>query len=107
MTELGAVRVSDNNPSRSEQTWHPQKRLSPATSEPATARESAVEGDRQTGENVELRDGTRVLIRPIEPSDRERLNEGFESASAESIFMRFLGPQPRLSEQPARLLDRG
>ena len=52
-----------------------------------------------TGEIVELRDGTRALIRPIGPSDRTRLNEGFESASARSIFMRFLGPQPRLSSR--------
>jgi RimJ/RimL family protein N-acetyltransferase len=52
-----------------------------------------------TGEIVELRDGTRALIRPIQPSDRTRLNEGFESASTESIFMRFLGPQPRLSQR--------
>lgn len=46
---------------------------------------------------VELRDGTRTLIRPIEPGDRERLAEGFGSASPESIFMRFLSPLPRLS----------
>lgn len=46
---------------------------------------------------IELWDGTRALIRPIAPEDRERLIEGFESASAESIFMRFLTPQPRLS----------
>jgi RimJ/RimL family protein N-acetyltransferase len=52
-----------------------------------------------TGEIVELRDGTRALIRPIRPSDRTRLNEGFESASAWSIFMRFLGPQPHLSQR--------
>jgi RimJ/RimL family protein N-acetyltransferase len=51
----------------------------------------------ETGQLVELRDGTRALIRPIGPWDRERLNEGFESASAESIFLRFLTPQPRLS----------
>ena len=50
-----------------------------------------------TGQIVKLRDGTRALIRPIEPRDRDRLNEGFESASAESIFLRFLTPQPRLS----------
>jgi RimJ/RimL family protein N-acetyltransferase len=50
-----------------------------------------------SGQIVELRDGTRALIRPIEPSDRTRLNEGFESASTRSIFMRFLGPQPHLS----------
>ena len=48
---------------------------------------------------VELRDGTMALIRPIGPWDRNRLNEGFSSASAKSIFMRFLGPQPRLSSR--------
>lgn len=49
------------------------------------------------GEIVELRDGTRALIRPIEPGDRERLDEGFRSASAESIFLRFLAHQPKLT----------
>jgi RimJ/RimL family protein N-acetyltransferase len=52
---------------------------------------------REAGQIVALRDGTRALIRPIGPRDRKRLNEGFESASAESIFLRFLAPQPRLS----------
>ena len=51
------------------------------------------------GQIVELRGGTRALIRPIEPEDRDRLNEGFESASPESIFLRFLTPQPRLSSE--------
>lgn len=51
----------------------------------------------QEGQIVELRDGARALIRPIASGDRERLKEGFESASAESIFLRFLTPQPRLS----------
>ena len=46
---------------------------------------------------VVLRDGTRALIRPIGPEDRGRLKAGFESASAESIFLRFLAPHPRLS----------
>ncbi len=49
------------------------------------------------GPIVKLRDGTRALIRPIGPGDRDRLNEGFLSASPESIFLRFLAPQPRLS----------
>jgi RimJ/RimL family protein N-acetyltransferase len=48
-------------------------------------------------EIVALRDGTRALIRPIGPDDRDRLNEGFKSASPESIFLRFLAPQPKLS----------
>jgi len=51
----------------------------------------------ETAEIVELRDGTSALIRPIGPADRERLKEGFESASEESLFLRFLTPQPRLS----------
>ena len=53
----------------------------------------------QTDRIVELRNGTVALIRPIGPDDRARLNEGFESASPESIFMRFLGPQHRLSDR--------
>jgi RimJ/RimL family protein N-acetyltransferase len=56
------------------------------------------------GEIVELRDGTRALIRPIAPDDRERLNEGFETASARSIFMRFLAPQPHLSSSQLNYL---
>jgi acetyltransferase len=51
----------------------------------------------QTGQIVELRDGTRALIRPIASSDRERLNEGFLSASPESNYMRFLNAQSKLS----------
>jgi RimJ/RimL family protein N-acetyltransferase len=54
-------------------------------------------GSRQIDQIVELRDGTRALIRPIGPWDRERLNEGFMSASAKSIFLRFLTPMPQLS----------
>jgi RimJ/RimL family protein N-acetyltransferase len=50
-----------------------------------------------TDQIVVLRDGTRALIRPIEPGDRERLNEGFRTASPDSIFRRFLTPHPRLS----------
>ena len=46
---------------------------------------------------VQLRDGTKALIRPLGPWDRGRLNEGFQSATSESIFLRFLAPQPRLS----------
>jgi RimJ/RimL family protein N-acetyltransferase len=57
-----------------------------------------------TGQIVELRDGTRALIRPIQPSDRTRLNEGFSSASARSNFMRFLGPQTRLTERQLEYL---
>jgi GNAT superfamily N-acetyltransferase len=55
------------------------------------------DGPGQAGRLVELRDGSRALIRPIGPADRDRLREGFEGASPDSIFLRFLAPQPRLS----------
>jgi RimJ/RimL family protein N-acetyltransferase len=58
----------------------------------------------ETREIVVLRDGTRALIRPIQSSDSTRLNEGFESASTRSIFMRFLAPQPRLSRRQLEYL---
>jgi GNAT superfamily N-acetyltransferase len=53
---------------------------------------------------VVLRDGTRALIRPIGPDDSDRLKAGFEIASADSIFLRFLAPHPRLSRSELRYL---
>jgi acetyltransferase len=52
-----------------------------------------------TNQIVELRDGTRALIRPIGPQDRDRLKEGFDAASDESLFLRFLSPRPVLSSK--------
>ena len=51
---------------------------------------------------VELRDGSRVEIRPVEPDDRAALATGFERLSPESRYRRFFGPMPELSE---RFLD--
>jgi nucleotide-binding universal stress UspA family protein/RimJ/RimL family protein N-acetyltransferase len=51
---------------------------------------------------VELRDGSRVDIRPVEPDDRAALAAGFERLSPESRYRRFFGPMPELSE---RFLD--
>jgi GNAT superfamily N-acetyltransferase len=48
---------------------------------------------------VRLRDGARILIRPIEPSDRCELAEGFARLSPESRFRRFLSPITSLSEE--------
>jgi acetyltransferase len=75
---------------------------SPSTGRDPTAPEltrdgRALESAGPTGRTVELGDGTAALIRPIQASDRDRLREGFESASSESLFLRFLSPQPRLS----------
>jgi GNAT superfamily N-acetyltransferase len=51
-----------------------------------------------------LRDGTRILVRPILPEDRERLREGFVRLSAQSRYRRFLTPLEHLSDQQVRFL---
>jgi GNAT superfamily N-acetyltransferase len=45
-----------------------------------------------------LRDGSRVLIRPIRREDRDALRSAFERLSAESRYRRFLVPMASLSE---------
>jgi GNAT superfamily N-acetyltransferase len=51
-----------------------------------------------------LRDGARVVTRPIEPGDKRALLEGFEQLSDESRYRRFLSATPRLSESQLRYL---
>jgi nucleotide-binding universal stress UspA family protein/RimJ/RimL family protein N-acetyltransferase len=46
---------------------------------------------------VTLSDGSRVLIRPIAPEDRDELAAGFERLSPESRYRRFFGAMARLS----------
>ena len=46
---------------------------------------------------VELRDGAKVLIRPVHRDDAALLEEGFSRLSAESRRLRFLVDKPRLS----------
>jgi RimJ/RimL family protein N-acetyltransferase len=48
-------------------------------------------------ELVVLRDGSEVLIRPIEAEDKEALSRGFDALSPESRYRRFFTPMPRLS----------
>ena len=48
---------------------------------------------------TQLRDGSSVVIRPIEPDDRDRLSSGFERLSERSRYMRFQTALPALSEQ--------
>lgn len=45
-----------------------------------------------------LRDGTPVALRPIVPSDRDRILDGFEHLSETSRRLRFLGSVTSLSE---------
>jgi GNAT superfamily N-acetyltransferase len=48
-------------------------------------------------EFVELRDGSRVGIRPIESEDKQRLSDAFDHLSEESRYRRFLHPIKYLS----------
>lgn len=54
--------------------------------------------DRRTTETT-LRDGTRVLLRPIVPEDKERLVEGLDRLSPESRYRRFMAPVAKLTRQ--------
>jgi RimJ/RimL family protein N-acetyltransferase len=52
----------------------------------------------------ELDGGARVVIRPIEPGDKERLTRGLRQLSDESIRKRFLAAKPRFSRAELRYL---
>lgn len=49
-------------------------------------------------EHAVLRDGSRVTLRPVRPSDKEILKRGFERLSPESRFRRFLTAKSALSD---------
>jgi protein lysine acetyltransferase len=51
-----------------------------------------------------LSDGTRVVIRRIQPGDKRMLAKGLELLSEESRHRRFLGAKPRLSAGELRYL---
>ena len=55
-------------------------------------------------ETVYLRDGARVVLRAIRPSDKQLLLEGFERLSPESRYLRFLAPKSTLSDRELRYL---
>jgi RimJ/RimL family protein N-acetyltransferase len=50
-------------------------------------------------EPVRLPDGSTLVIRPIEPGDRNLLSAGFEQLSEHSRYMRFQAPLTSLSDQ--------
>ena len=58
------------------------------------------------GETVRLRDGSRVVIRPVEPADASLVQEGFEHLSAVSRYRRFLFDRPDLTGDEAADLTR-
>lgn len=47
---------------------------------------------------VTLMDGTRVVMRPIEPLDKAAIREGFDHLSEESRYRRFMGGVKRLTD---------
>ncbi len=53
---------------------------------------------------MDLRDGTRVLLRPVRPGDRPRFIEGLALLSMESRYHRFFSPVSELTEEQLRYL---
>lgn len=51
------------------------------------------------GEIVELRDGSRMLVRPIRSEDKGAIAEGFARLSAESRYRRFFAPLTALGDE--------
>jgi GNAT superfamily N-acetyltransferase len=47
---------------------------------------------------AQLCDGRRILLRPLQPDDRELYLRGFEHLSSASRYMRFFSPKVRLTE---------
>jgi RimJ/RimL family protein N-acetyltransferase len=50
-------------------------------------------------DQVRLRDGSTILIRPIEPDDKDAIVTAFERLSPESRYRRFFSPLHRLSSR--------
>jgi RimJ/RimL family protein N-acetyltransferase len=55
---------------------------------------------------IELRDGSRIVIRAIEPGDRAALAEAFGRLSPESRYRRFFAPLPELRRRDLDYLTR-
>lgn len=58
----------------------------------------------QTVRRVRLRDGTRCLIRPIEPEDKDRLQRGLQLLSPHARYLRFNAHVDRLTAEQLRYL---
>ena len=55
---------------------------------------------------LELKDGTRVHVRPIRPEDEPLLHEAFGRMSERTVYFRFFSPLKRLPEELAHRLAR-
>jgi GNAT superfamily N-acetyltransferase len=58
----------------------------------------------EAGDQVRLRDGTTILVRPLQAHDAGAFVEGFARLSANTRYTRFLNPTPRLSGKAVRYL---
>jgi GNAT superfamily N-acetyltransferase len=54
----------------------------------------------------QLKDGSNVVVRPIESSDEPRLHDAFSRMSERSVYFRFFSPLKRLPEELAHRLAR-
>lgn len=61
-------------------------------------------GNGDTGTTVALRDGSRVVVRPVRADDRELLLAGFERLGKASRYQRFLAPMAELSDEDVTYL---
>lgn len=62
-----------------------------------------MDGDTQEVE-AELRDGTALQLRPIEPEDKDAIADGFQRLSPESRYRRFFAPLDHLTTTDLRYL---
>jgi RimJ/RimL family protein N-acetyltransferase len=53
---------------------------------------------------IELRDGSRIVVRPIRPDDKDAIADGFERLSPQSRYRRFFAPLQKLSSRDLRYL---
>ena len=68
-----------------------------------TVVETQLEGmDRRV---IELLDGNLVVYRPIQPEDAHALQQFHHRLSPHSVYLRFFGAMPELSERNARMLN--
>jgi L-amino acid N-acyltransferase YncA len=50
-------------------------------------------------QRMRLRDGTEVLVRPVEPADKPLFEAGWERFGHESRYRRFMGAKPTLTQR--------
>ena len=67
---------------------------------------AAMDHDDIHEQEMELRDGMRLHVRPIRPDDEPLLHEAFARMSERTVYFRFFSPLKRLPEEMAHSLAR-